>query len=165
MGKKPITYLKRKMLHPVINIDKFESLFLDKAYDIKTKSPKIIIKGLTKLDGMIDLHGQYVPGKSTVVVYSDNVRLLKMLAAFINSSFAISYLLKRFPSATYNGGLTFNGDIIGTIPIPLLTTEQEDYIVSLVDDILVLGKGFNDERLNKLDEYISSIYGWNSQMS
>lgn len=164
-GKKPITYLKRKMLHPVINIDKFESLFLDKAYDIKTKSPKIIIKGLTKLDGMIDLHGQYVPGKSTVVVYSDNVRLLKMLAAFINSSFAISYLLKRFPSATYNGGLTFNGDIIGTIPIPLLTTEQEDYIVRLVDDILVLGKGFNDERLNKLDEYISSIYGWNSQMS
>ena len=164
-GKKPITYLKRKILHPIVKKHDFENLFLNKSYDVKTKSPKIIIKGLTKLDAMFDGRGEYIPGKSTVVVFSENIRMLKILLALINSSFAIAYLLRRFPSATYNGGLTFNGDIIGAIPVPELTQMQEDFILDSVDQILLLGPGINEERITKLDNYISLIYGWSKELT
>lgn len=164
-GKKPITYLKRKILHPIVKKHDFENLFLNKSYDVKTKSPKIIIKGLTKLDAMFDGRGEYIPGKSTVVVFSENIRMLKILLALINSSFAIAYLLRRFPSATYNGGLTFNGDIIGAIPVPELTQMQENFILDSVDQILLLGPGINEERITKLDNYISLIYGWSKELT
>lgn len=164
-GEKPIKYLGLKILNPVVRKNAFENQFGGKAYDKKTKSPKIIIKGLTKLDAMLDATGEFIPGKSTVVVYSQDVRLLKVLVAFINSSFAISYLYKRFPSATYNGGLTFTGDIIGAIPIPVLTDDIRDKIIADVDEIISKGLGINGERWMALDDYISSLYGWNKSMS
>ncbi len=164
-GKKPITYLKRKLLYPIVEKGEFEKIFGGKAYDVKTKSSKIIIKGLTKLDGMLDINGEYIPGKSTVVVLSKDVPLLKILLAIINSSFAIEYLKRRFPSATYNGGITFNGDIIGAIPIPNLDDNQKEKIISSVDEILTKGIGVNEERWIALDQYISSLYRWNKEMN
>lgn len=164
-GEKPIKYLGLKLLAPVVKKDVFKNKFGGKAYDTKTQSPKIIIKGLTKLDAMLDPIGEYIPGKSTVVVYSQDVKLLKVLLAFINSSFAIAYLHKRFPSATYNGGLTFTGDIIGAIPIPDLTDDMRSKILSDVDEIIAKGIGSNGERWATLDDYISSLYKWNKTMS
>lgn len=157
-GVKDITYLGAKYLCPVVDKKTFASNF-GKAYIRKTLSKKLIFKGLNLLDGFIDLSGDYIPGKSTLVICSDNINNLKFLCGLLNSKLAIFYIKSKYASSSYCGGITFSKDMINNFPVSSKNGFKEK-IISIVDVILDSGYSIG---LNKLlNETIYSNYNLSS---
>lgn len=157
-GVKDITYLGAKYVCPVVDKKAFASNF-GKAYIRKTLSKKLIFKGLNLLDGFIDLSGNYIPGKSTLVICSDNINDLKFLCGLLNSKLAIFYIKSKYASSSYCGGITFSKDMINNFPVSSLAGFKEKVIL-IVDKILDSGYSVD---LNKLlNETIYSSYDLSS---
>lgn len=116
-GAQPMRYLKNDYLRPIVEKGDFDRN-LGETYRRRATSPKVVIKGLTLLDGALDLKGDFVPGKSTIVVCSENVDTLKLVAGLINSRVASFYVKQRYASASYNGGVVFKPEMINSIPVP-----------------------------------------------
>lgn len=157
-GVKDITYLGVKYLCPVVDKKAFVSNF-GKAYIRKTLSKKLIFKGLNLLDGFIDLSGNYIPGKSTLIICSDNINDLKFLCGLLNSNLAIFYIKSKYASSSYCGGITFSKDMINNFPVSSLAGFKEK-VISIVDKILDSGYSID---LNKLlNDTIYSSYDLSS---
>ncbi|MDP3558111.1 MAG: Eco57I restriction-modification methylase domain-containing protein [Bacteroidota bacterium] len=116
--------IKYKYLNPVVKIDEFEAAFKN-SYSAKSIKPKIIIKGLTLLDASIDVEGQVIPGKSTLVITKPKGKEdeLYFLLAFINSRLPFFYIKEKYRGSSYNQGVNFNIDMINNLPIKDLTKE------------------------------------------
>lgn len=139
-GKTKMSYLGGKYLFPKVNIsdftDNFGTLYLE-----RSKSPKIIIKGLTLLDAFIDFKGAFIPGKSTLLIREQNEVKLKYLSAIINSKLSFFIIKEKNSSSSYNGGVNFNKAMIEDLPFVeynLLSNEHKDLLINLVDEILIL---------------------------
>ncbi len=130
-----MTYLKSKYKKPVVSREKFSTLFRN-SYLTKTKYPKIIFKGLRKLDGSLDLNGEIVPGKSTLIVRSNDLDSLKVLTGVLNSSLVVFYLQEKYSASTYQGALTFTKDMINELPFPISDSPYKKKILNYVDEIL-----------------------------
>lgn len=153
-----IKYLKDEYDFPVINKSDFHSVFKN-SYSKKVGVPKLIIKGLTLLYAYLDNQGIYVPCKSTLVIQSNNMKLIKILLAIINSNLAISYIKEKYASASYNGGITFNKDMINNFPIPKI--ENLEMILNIIDKILEITQSEdyleNKEKQDVVKEYEKQI--------
>lgn len=134
-GMKEIKYLGMKCVCPVVDKDKFRANF-GATYVRKAFSKKLIFKGLNLLDGFIDLKGEYLPGKTTLVICSDNVRDLKFLCGILNSKLALFYIKLKYASSSYCGGITFSKDMINNFPIRE-NIDIKNRIIDKVDDILL----------------------------
>lgn len=154
-GIKEITYLGAKYMNPIVDKKEFCCNF-GKAYVRKALSKKLIFKGLNLLDGFIDFKGEYIPGKSTLVICSDNIDDLKFLCGLLNSKLAIFYIKSKYASSSYCGGITFSKDMINNFPIPLML-EFKDKIISIVDKILYMG--YSSDLNNELNESVYLAYG------
>lgn len=132
-GSQPMRYLKNDYTYPVVSKAEFEGR-LGATYKRRAKSPKIIIKGLTLLDGALDLDGSFIPGKSTIVVCDASDEKLKFIAGIINSRIASFYVRKRYASASYNGGVVFKPEMIDSIPVP--TSLDQLSVVASVDRVI-----------------------------
>ena len=115
-GVKEITYLGSKYIYPVVDKNKFKANF-GVAYVRKAFSRKLIFKGLNLLDGFIDFNGEYLPGKTTLVICSDDISDLKFLCGLLNSKLALFYIKLKYASSSYCGGITFSKDMINNFPI------------------------------------------------
>lgn len=133
-GVKSIVYLGLKPLEPVVRRKDFEAEFKN-SYKDKSNSKKIIIKGLTLLDAALDLNGDTIPGKTTLVIRSDDDDLLKYVAAVLNSPVAIFYLKAKYSSSSYNGGIVFTKEMINSLPVPT-DTKTRTKVVKYVDKLL-----------------------------
>lgn len=131
-GIKPMTYLKEKYLNPVVERAVFTKNF-ENTYKTKSDARKIIVKGLTLLDATLDLRGEMIPGKTTLVLTSKDEATLKFASAILNCPLSIFYVKARYGSASYNGGINFTKQMINSIPIPATSSEK---IVNLVDSVL-----------------------------
>ena len=80
------------------------------------------------------MDGHFIPGKSTLVVCSDDKDTLKFIAAVVNSPFASFYIKQKYASSSYNGGVNFTTDMIDSIPIPVKIDRKA--IITNVDQIL-----------------------------
>lgn len=116
-GARPMRYLKADYAFPVVAKNDFAAR-LGATYRRRSASPKVIVKGLTLLDGALDLTGSYVPGKSTLVICNDDLTTLKFVAGIVNSRLASFYVKQKYASASYNGGVNFTPDMLDSIPIP-----------------------------------------------
>lgn len=134
-GSKEMTYLKSKYLKPVVEKSIFAENFKN-TYYTKSNLPKLIIKGLTKLDVSLDPLGTTIAGKSTLVVTSMDLTKLKLLCGVLNSSLAIKYVAEKYASASYNGGVSFTKEMINEFPFPLGDSPLKQQIVSLVDQAI-----------------------------
>ena len=132
-GSRPMRYLKNDYTFPIVSKKAFASK-LGATYQRRAASPKVIIKGLTLLDGALDLDGAFVPGKSTIVICCKDPKKLKLLAGIVNSPVASFYVKQKYASASYNGGVNFTPDMLNSIPIP--GSIDEDIIVKCVDGII-----------------------------
>ena len=157
-GVKEMTYLGAKYINPVVNRHEFHNHF-GNAYVRKGMSPKLIFKGLNLLDGFIDFQGLYIPGKSTLVICSDNSDNLKFLCGLLNSRLAIFYIKSKYASSSYCGGITFTKDMINNFPIPTHSNFKNG-IVKVVDKILT--DGYSKNLNNNLNEIIYSGYSLSS---
>lgn len=144
-GYKEIKYLGKKYLQPIVNRQDFISHF-GKSYIGKSLAPKCIFKGLNLLDGFIDFNGEYLPGKSTLVVCTDNTNHLKFICGILNSKLAMFYIKAKYASSSYCGGITFSKDMVNSFPIAYDESFYNE-ILSVVDNII--SNGNLTEPLNK----------------
>ena len=153
-GVKDITYLGAKYINPVVDKKEFCESF-GKAYVRKALSKKLIFKGLNLLDGFIDLNGNYIPGKSTLVICTDNINDLKFICGLLNSKLSIFYIKSKYASSSYCGGITFSKDMINNFPISSNSTFKNK-IISIVDEIMEVG--YSTDLNRTLNETVYSNY-------
>lgn len=134
-GFKEMTYLKDKYLNPIVYKKDFLELFRNK-YSTMIDCKKIIMKGLNLLDAFIDEEGIYLPGKTTLVIKSENIKSLKIILAFLQSKIMKFYINETYSSCSYNGGITFTKEMIDNIPIPNMNESQINRILLLVERII-----------------------------
>lgn len=154
-GQKEITYLGIKEPYPVVNRTNFSKLF-GRAYVERAFSKKIILKGLNLLDGFIDFEGSFIPGKSTLVVCSNDDETLKFLAGILNTKLALFYIKVKYSSSSYCGGITFSKEMINNLPIPS-SMELKTRVVALVNKILDFG--FSQQLQEELNRTVYEGYG------
>lgn len=161
-GVRKMTYLKDKYLCPVVNKKDFLGSFQG-TYGKKSVRSKLIFKGLTLLDGCLDLDGSIIPGKSTLVIVSDNIKRLKFVSAILNSKFAIFYIKEKYPASSYNQGVSFTKDMINNLPISQISEEEQKPFIELVDKILAAKKkdsqADTSELETKIDQMVYDLYG------
>lgn len=133
-GNKYMTYLKDKYMFPVINKNSFIETFPN-SYGKKAAQRKLIIKGLNLLDACLDFKGEYIPGKSTLVIISDNTSLLLFLSAILNSPIMQFYMNEKFSASSYNGGVTFTKEMINDIPVCSTDNQQVILFVGYLFEI------------------------------
>lgn len=158
-GRKPMKYLKDSYLHPAISKEEFHSKF-GATYVSRAKSPKIIIKGLTLLDCALDLRGDFIPGKSTLVVTGKYPQVLKAMCALLNSKMIMFYITQKYASSSYNGGVNFTKDMINNIPIPKrikLNDLSEKTDETIIQRNLLSTEAFSFLRLVKSELHLSKI--------
>ena len=134
-GHREMTYLGGKYLRPVVDKKEFQSVFPN-SYGKKGSVPKLIVKGLNLLDACLDLLGEAIPGKTTLMVTSTDATMLKTLLAVLNSKLAFFYLKEKYPAYSYNEGTTFTKEMINTLPIPKWSVAERDALVRSVEEIL-----------------------------
>ena len=157
-GKKKMTYLGDKYLFPVVKKSEFFEKFKN-SYSQKTKKTKIIIKGLTLLDASLDLTGNFIAGKSTLMMQSKNKSLLKFLSSIINSKLSIFYIKERYSASTYNTGINFTKYMINNFPIPKISDNEMKNFEILTDNIFLKKNKENTDNLeNKLNFMIYKLY-------
>lgn len=127
-GYKEMKYLGDIYLYPVCKKSAFNDTFHN-TYLEKTNTPKLIIKGLTLLDVCIDEEGNIIPGKSTLIIKNKDIKVLKFLLSFLNSSLPLFYIKEKYSSMTYNGGITFTKDMFNNLPIPLINNKIRERFI------------------------------------
>ncbi len=155
-GTKEITYLGSKMLNPTVRKDDF-STSLGRTYVRRAFSKKVIFKGLNLLDACIDLEGSIIPGKTTLVVCSENNNDLKLLLAIINSKLAFNYIKIKYASSSYCGGITFTKDMINNFPLPNDCSIYKNQIISIIDKILDRKQSDVEISINDLEDQIDIL--------
>ena len=162
-GEKECTYLKHKFLYPIVNIKEFEAAAdLGKSYKKRAKLPKIIMKGLNLMDACIDENAKILPGKTTLVIHSDNLDNLYLLLAILNSKVASFYIKTKYSSSSYCGGITFTKDMINKMPIP----HQKGIEPVIIDKVKELIRYKSDNCLfdssfmeSDINSFIYQLYG------
>lgn len=144
-GIQEMKYLKDKYIYPVVDKSAFLSKFLN-SYAAKSLRKKIIIKGLTLLDCCIDLRGEIIPGKSTMLVSSNDTDVLFFIMAYLNSTLPIFYIKQKYSSASYNGGINFSKEMINTLPITTKLIQNKDKLVSLAKKL------YEEKQLNYTED-------------
>ena len=135
-GIKKMRYLKNIYKFPVICIDAFCEKFGSMAAN-RIQLPKLMIKGLNLLDCTLDLDGRYTSTAATLVIRSENVELLKVLCAIINSEQTTSYIRAKYLTSSYCGGLEFTPDMINRLPLPdLRDLSHWVPVIEAVDDVM-----------------------------
>lgn len=158
-GLKSMKYLKDTYNKPYCTKQDFNS-HLGKKYNEVALSKKIIIKGLTLLDACLDLKGDIIPAKSTIVVIDDDNTKLKFLSAIINSKLAFFYIKELYSSNSYCGGINFTRYMIGSLPIPKINSKNQnlvDEIINLVNQILALKTENSSADISKLEKDIDNL--------
>ena len=156
-GEKECTYLKHKFMYPVVNIKEFEAAAdLGKTYKKRAKLPKIIMKGLNLMDACLDEKSEILPGKTTLIIYSDNVTHLYFLLAILNSKAASFYIKTKYSSSSYCGGITFTKDMINKMPIPQ-RVETESIIINKVKEVIAIKSENKFSDTYDIEEEINSL--------
>ncbi len=133
-GDQKTNYIKDKYLYPMIENSAIEDINPSRSQQADSK--KIIIAGMTKkIEAYYD-SGEYLAGKSTIIIIDDHTNLL-YLTGILNSKLASFYLSKFFHSLKMSGGfITISKDIIGSIPLPSKDTERDESLISMVDKMI-----------------------------
>ena len=161
---KPISY-DGQFNYPVVQIKKFEKN-LGRTYIERAKHPKLILKGINLLDVCLDETAEILPGKSTMVICSEDIQLLKFLMGLLNSRLPIFYIKNKYSSSSYCGGITFTKDMINNFPLKF-TNESKEKIISLVNKILSIKKKDpqtdTTELETQIDELVYDLYDLSSE--
>jgi type I restriction-modification system DNA methylase subunit len=134
-GLKQTTYIKAKYSKPVVDATRFHRLF-PRRYDQSTR-PKIIISGIRHFESFLDKQGEYVAGKSTVILrnFRENCSA-EYLLGILNSTLVKFFLKECYGSLAMDGGINFSPHNVSEIPIAECDTRLEREIVSLVERIV-----------------------------
>ena len=159
-GQKLTTYLKTKYVKPVIPEADMERNF-PRRYR-QSKDCKILISGIRHFESFLDDQGQWVSGKSTVILrgFNDGIDP-KFLLGVLNSKLITFYLKECYGSLSMDGGINFSPSNVSQIPICGL--DRQNKLVTLVENIL-LAKRANPAADTgaleaEIDRLVYQVYG------
>lgn len=123
-GHSQTTYLKKKYTCPIIEKSAFKTMF-PRRY-AQMSSAKIVISGIRHFEAILDLAGEVVAGKSTVVIRGiDGEDEWYCLLGILNSQLARFFLKECFGALAMDGGINFSPSNVGEIPIPKSFVSKE----------------------------------------
>lgn len=133
-GDKKTQYIKDKYTYPMIDISAIKEINPKRSH--QADSEKIIVAGMTKkIEAYLD-SGEYLAGKSTIIIVDEHKKLL-YLTGILNSKLMEFYLSKFFHSKKMNGDfITISKDIIDSIPLPSKDVESDELLASMVDEMI-----------------------------
>ena len=162
-GTKKTTYLKQKYDRPVVDRELFRKHF-EKRY-IQTISPKIIISGIRHFEAFLDTNGEWIAGKSTVVLRNFSGIRPEMMLGILNSRIVSFFLKECYASLAMDGGINFSPANVSEIPIPDIQKSKDkcDEIMEIVNRIIIeksddIAKDTSDLE-NEIDKLVYALYG------
>ncbi len=172
-GKIKTRYIKSSYLQPVVSKAEFLKSFPKRYADAKEK--KIIVAGMTKrIEAFLDGNGEYIPGKSTIVIKKNTNADLKFILGILNSKLLTFIYKNTFRSLALQGGyLRFGARQLEKLPIPPDTKvlgPLVDKMLNLSKELQKLDSTFDKEKYlekmveiekvdKKIDEIVYKLYG------
>jgi hypothetical protein len=159
-GKKPTTYIKDKYDTPVVDRNTFKKKF-PKRYE-QSSASKIIISGMRYFECYLDLDGNCIAGKSTVMVRENEDReQLVNLCGLFNSNLVSYYLKQLFKAQGIDGGVSFSPNIIRSIPLKAELLKDKSFRKLVMEIIQVVDSKSKkyEALLAKLNTAVYAAYG------
>ncbi|WP_406854390.1 N-6 DNA methylase [Alsobacter sp. KACC 23698] len=128
----PVQYLKSRFERPVANLSE-----IPEGRHAQALKPKVIISGMAKRPvAAHDTNGEYLSGKSTVIIYDPRVEVnLSSLTAILNSRLGALIYFGLYSGLALSGGyLRFGPPQISAFPIPQ-KLELEELDTCSLDEI------------------------------
>lgn len=134
-GHKKFRYLGKTYFHPIIP-QALQTQLPPKRWQ-QAQHPKLIVAGMGKvLEGAMDVQGDYLAGKSTVIILSPTLDL-RYLLAILNSQLLSFYYRTVFAGDSLNGGyLRVGVQQLRSLPIPPLHPSLTPNLLQLVNQRL-----------------------------
>jgi hypothetical protein len=102
-GVKDTRYIKHAYHKPIVKNTDIKEISENRYRQAST--PKIIIAGMTKdLECFYDANGDYLPGKSTIIILEETEFKLKYVLALLNSKLLRFFVRNYFSSLAMQGG-------------------------------------------------------------
>src|SRR5262249_5153547 len=161
-GIYPTRYLKGSYQRPIVTEDDIRRISSNRLSQARSK--KIIIGGMnTELECFLD-EGNYLAGKSTVVILEGRKLGLKYALAILNSRLISYWYRNHFKSMSLAGGyLRIGQNEIRQIPVPEPNNDQSKLIINLVDQILAKKHknptADKTELEREIDQQVYALYG------
>jgi hypothetical protein len=145
-------------MHPVVRRDAFKSRFPRRFEQMS--APKIIISGMRHFEAFFDATGDWIAGKSTVVLRDfRKENPPEVVLALLNSRVTRFFLKECYGSLAMDGGITFTPKNVRRIPVPRFGKTDKDGIGRLVKAILAAASCRRADEMNVLMEKIDdAIY-------
>jgi len=177
-GIKATTYIKDKYDKPVIPKRNWEKMSENRLS--QARKEKIIVGGMNKYLECIYDDGKIVAGKSTTIIYSDEINLLYLLG-ILNSKLITYYYRSVFSGLSLQGGFFRIGPPqLRELPIKVVESKNSEYekMANLVEQIMASHKSLamaqtpqEKERLERqieftdkaIDSLVYELYGLNEE--
>ena len=168
-GVKQTSYIKKKYLYPFVKIKPFRR-GMPKRYN-QSISKKIIISGIRHFECFLDAKGEYVAGKSTIIIRNcRNNMSLEFIISILNSKTIAFYIKQAYGALGIEGGINFTAPMVASLPLPKVSKKDYNYLTSLVNKIEAITKDkdyFKDmekqnvveELKKKIDGFVYKLYG------
>ena len=163
-GQKLTSYLKLKYKKPIINRNKLKKFSLNR-YN-QSQSTKIIITAMRHFESFYDSKGDYIAGKSTIIILNKDKKYnLKSLNLLLNSKFISQYIKSNFSALGIDGGINFSKDIVNDLPIPNDFLKAQNKLIKYHDEILnSINKNFDSTQIiNEMNNFIYKLYDSNEK--
>ena len=151
-------YLKRKYNRPIIDRMEFKKKFPRRMR--QATASKIIISGMRYFEAFLDTEGDYIAGKSTIILLNaKKEEYYKILLGILNSKLISFYLKQSYSTLGIGGGINYSNNMVAAIPCPPLEDSHlARQIIPFVDTILRCRENNPQvENLDSLPEYYSAI--------
>ena len=155
-GSKRTTYIKGRYLHPVIANKSLASINNNR-YEQSSMRKIIVANMTTVLEAFLDTDAEYLAGKSTVIG-TGNYQNLQFLTGLLNSNLISIWYRSVHHSTKMSGeALSVTADRLNAIPIPNVTPDERQPIITLVRKIISLKKKDPDADTSKLEREIDTL--------
>ena len=163
-GIKKTKYLKKVYQKPVIKKNILNKNFSNRF--IQSSSKKIIITAMRYFETFYDQYGEYVAGKSTIIITNiDKKYKLDALNILLNSNFISKYINENYSSLGIDGGVNFNKDLINDLPLPNDFLKYQKRL-SEYHNLLLKKLKLNEDICklnNEINQYVRKIYNINNE--
>jgi len=160
-GAKDTRYIKHAYHKPIVKNTDIKAISENRYRQAST--PKIIIAGMTKdLECFYDANGDYLPGKSTIIILEETEFKLKYVLALLNSKLLRFFVRNYFSSLAMQGGcFSLNPEQFLKIPVIHISMAEQSKCVVIVDRILSskVPSEAVDKYLKQIDTMVYEAYG------
>lgn len=152
-GNKVTSYLKLKFNNPIVRKEDLKSL-LPKRYE-QSITPKIIITGMRYFECFYDVLGEYIAGKSTIIIKGEN---LYDLLGILNSKLIAFYIKQSYSALGIDGGINFSKDLVLDLPLPKTNfTVLQNIVKSIINLTIQPDYQNSEQKRQAVKEYENQI--------